>query len=170
MKPVARRTGLVVRELPDEVVVYDLERHEAHCLNRTAAMVFRSADGCRTVADIAGILGAETNTPPDEAVVGMAIGELVEARLLEPAVEPIPTLASSRREALRRVGLGAAVLLPLITSVLVPTPSEAAATCVSSCAGQPPGQQCCGGGALGCPGDCSNPACVCDGAGTCGPC
>ena len=31
---------------------------------------------------------------------------------------------------MRRVGLGAAVLLPAVTSLLVPTPAEAANTCI----------------------------------------
>ncbi len=29
----SRRDELVVRELPDEVLVYDLRQHKAHCLN-----------------------------------------------------------------------------------------------------------------------------------------
>jgi hypothetical protein len=29
----------VVQEMPDEVLVYDLKRHKAHCLNKTAAFV-----------------------------------------------------------------------------------------------------------------------------------
>ena len=41
MKPRARTEGLVVTELPDELLVYDLERHRAHCLNPTAALVFK---------------------------------------------------------------------------------------------------------------------------------
>ena len=52
MKPAARRTGLVVRDLPDELLVYDLDRHQAHCLNRTAASVFRDADGTRSLDDL----------------------------------------------------------------------------------------------------------------------
>ena len=31
MKPRARKDGLVVTELPDELLVYDLERHKASC-------------------------------------------------------------------------------------------------------------------------------------------
>ena len=41
MKPRARTEGLVVTELPDELLVYDLERHRAYCLNPTAALVFK---------------------------------------------------------------------------------------------------------------------------------
>ena len=43
--PAARTSGLVVRELAEETLVYDEERHRAHCLNRTAALVWRHCDG-----------------------------------------------------------------------------------------------------------------------------
>ena len=143
MKPVARKNGLVVRDLADEVVVYDQERHEAHCLNSTAATVFRNADGRRSVSDLALLLGADG--PGAEALVEMALGQLGEARLLESG----PSFASEpglpRRDVMRRVGLAAAVLLPLVTSILVPTPAEAAATCADgagACSGQPDGTPC----------------------------
>ena len=161
MKPVARKNGLVVRDLADEVVVYDQERHEAHCLNSTAATVFRNADGRRSVSDLALLLGADG--PGAEALVEMALGQLGEARLLESG----PSFASEpglpRRDAMRRVGLAAAVLLPLVTSILAPTPAEAAVTCADGngggCVGNP-GSSCFCGSALDC-------TCVCDGAGGC---
>ena len=40
MKPTRRTEGVVVTELMDEVLVYDLERHRAHCLNPPAARSF----------------------------------------------------------------------------------------------------------------------------------
>jgi hypothetical protein len=36
--PKGRTAGLVESELPDELLVYDLVRHRAHSLNRTAAL------------------------------------------------------------------------------------------------------------------------------------
>ena len=57
MKPQSRRSGLLIRELPDELLVYDQEQHRAHCLNRTAALVFRHADGTRTAAELARAAG-----------------------------------------------------------------------------------------------------------------
>ncbi len=145
MKPVARKNGLVVRDLADEVVVYDQERHEAHCLNSTAATVFRNADGRRSVSDLALLLGADG--PGAEALVEMALGQLGQARLLESG----PSFASEpglpRRDVMRRVGLAAAVLLPLVTSILAPTPAEAAATCAvgpGACAAQTDGTSCTG--------------------------
>jgi hypothetical protein len=148
MRPVARTTGLVIRELGDETVVYDVERHVAHCLNRTAALVLRHADGRRSVADMATALASACGSAVDEGVVRLTLQKLAEARLLEDGggqAEGTPPLASpGRREALRRVGLGAALLAPVVTSLLVPTPAEAAATCIpqTACTAAKYGQPC----------------------------
>jgi hypothetical protein len=162
----ARATGLVVRDLADEVVVYDKERHQAHCLNRTSAFVFRHADGLRTTADIAALLGPGA----DEELVENALDQLATAGLLETDAEAtfcVPAAsAPSRREVLKQVGLGAAVLAPALASLLVPTPAEAAATCipVASCSSSNVGQACYN----------SNPAAecsiyTCQGPSSCGP-
>jgi hypothetical protein len=136
----------VVRDLGDETLVYDVERHQAHCLNRTAALVFRHVDGRRSVADIAAALSVPGGGAAGEDVVRLALRQLAEARLVEEAAtEPAPSLASpGRREALRRVGVGAALLAPVVTSLLVPTPAEAAATCIpqSACTAAKYGQPC----------------------------
>jgi hypothetical protein len=139
MKPLGRSTGLVIRELAEETVVYDKERHRAHCLNRTAAFVFRHADGRRTAAQIAALLGPGA----DEDLVHHALDQLVAAALVESTPAPSAS-ASSRRAALRRVGLGAALLAPAVVSLLVPTPAQAAATCIpaASCTALNVGQPC----------------------------
>ena len=41
MRPHARRTGVVVEELDREVLVYDLARNAAHCLQGVTALVWR---------------------------------------------------------------------------------------------------------------------------------
>jgi hypothetical protein len=167
MKPAVRRTGLVVRGLPGEVVVYDLERHQAHCLNRTAAAVFRGADGTRGLEDLAALLGDGLERGDAEAAVRLALDQLAGARLLEAdpaALEPAGGL--SRRSVLHRAGIGAALLLPAVASIVAPTPAEAAATCIQSCSGQLAGTPC------NCPASTTAPPCdsVCDGAGTCTGC
>jgi hypothetical protein len=158
---VARTPGLVVRDLGNETLVYDAGRHEAHCLNRTASLVFRHADGRRSAAEIAAALAA------DEEVVRLALRQLAEARLLDggtgPAAEPTPAPplpASGRREALRRVGLGAALLAPVVTSLLVPTPAEAANTCIqqAACTAAKYGQPCYVGGTT----ECTSKICIDD--------
>ena len=52
-RPQARTEGLVIKALPDEILVHDLARHRTHCLNGAAAAVWRLCDGRRTPADIA---------------------------------------------------------------------------------------------------------------------
>jgi hypothetical protein len=121
------------------LLVYDQEQHRAHCLNRTAASVFRHADGTRTVADLALLLAPEAEPEAGASLVTLALGQLSDAGLL--SVGPAaPGL--SRRGVVRRAGIAAALLLPAVASVVAPTPAEAAATCVTSCTGKPDGTPC----------------------------
>ena len=167
MKPQVRKDGLVVKELPDEMLVYDLERHRAHCLNQTAALVWKHCDGQTNAKEIAALLQKELKAPPgklDERFVWLALDRLGKAHLLEERLGRPPEAARfARRELVRKLGLvgGLTVLLPLVTSIVAPTPAEAAATCVSSCTGQSPGTPC-----TCCPPfDCITG--VCDGGGGC---
>ena len=165
MKPAARRAGLLTRDLPGELIVYDLDRHQAHCLNRTAASVFRGADGTRSLADLGALVGEGLERAEREAAVRMALDLLGQAHLLEGGASPLaPASELSRRSALRRAGLAAALLLPAVSSIVAPTPAEAAATCVKDCTSQLPGTGC------NCPTSNTAPPCdnVCDGAGNCG--
>jgi hypothetical protein len=47
---------LLAQDVGDELVVFDERRYVAHRLNRTAAAVWRLADGQRTIADLAASL------------------------------------------------------------------------------------------------------------------
>ncbi len=164
MRPVASNDRLLLRELAGELVIYDLERHEAHCLNRTAAFVFKQCDGRSSVAEIASRLQAEFGRPAGEDLVWQALEQLDGARLLAhiPTRTPEPS-GFSRRDVVRRVGLGLAVAVPVVSSILVPTPAEAAVTCVdnSSCLGNV-GMSC----YVSSPGLCDG-TCICRPAGTC---
>jgi len=144
MKPRARKAGLVIRELEGELLVYDLQGHRAHCLNNSAAVVFRGCDGRTTVSELAARLRRELGVPADERWVRLAIGRLSKAGLLEGAAPAKEVRSPSRRELMRRAGqvAGLALLLPAVTSVVAPTPAEAAATCVTNCSGQGLGTPC----------------------------
>ena len=123
MKPLARTSGLLIRELPEETLVYDLQRHQAHCLNGSAGRVFRLCDGTRTRAGIAAAL-EQGSDDEREAIVRLALAQLGDASLLAPAAAPAEP---SRRDLMRRVGT--ALLLPAIASLLAPTPAQAASGC-----------------------------------------
>jgi hypothetical protein len=124
--PVARQDGLVVRELPDETLVYDLRANKAHCLNRAAALVWRLCDGRTGLAELAAALREELGVPDGEAAARLALRQLSRRGLLErPAVED-GSDRMGRREALRKLAvLGA---LPLVMTVAAPHASSAFST------------------------------------------
>ena len=141
--PLARQTELVVQELSDETLVYDLERDRAYCLNRASALIWRSCDGRTGVEELARTLERELGLPADEDVVWLALKGLQKAHLLQESVIPrwLESLYT-RRQVLRKMGLfGAAVLLPVITTVVAPTAAQAL-TCVTDCTGLPVGTPC----------------------------
>ena len=114
LMPRARQDELVVEELPDETLVYDLERHEAHCLNRTSALAWRRCDGRTTVAEVAVLLERELKIPADEAVVWMALDRLSRAHLLKEEVTlPADRTRYTRREVATNLATGCGDLAPL---------------------------------------------------------
>ena len=123
LMPRARQDELVVEELPDETLVYDLKRHKARCLNRTAALVWRHCDGQTSVAEVAALLEEQLAIPADEAVVWMALDRLSRAHLLsDPVTLPADRTQYSRRQMLRtlRRAAGISLLLPVIESIVAP--------------------------------------------------
>jgi len=148
-KPLARKEGLVIQELPDEVLVYDLDRDRAHCLNETAAFVWQRCDGRTSTVEIARSLGRKVNAPVDEKVVWFAIDQLGRNHLMASLPVPPQSVAGlNRREMVRALGVAAAVAVPVVASIVAPTPAQAT-TCVGaggSCAG---GEICCAGLACG---------------------
>jgi hypothetical protein len=149
MKPQARKDGLVVQDLPEETLVYDLRRDRAHCLNRAAALVWRHCDGRTAPRDLARLLEKEVGLPDDEAVVHLALERLARAHLLEGQVPRLPAGAHyTRRDVLRRLGAaaGLAVLLPAVQSIVAPEAAQAASMITSAqCSANPAGMagKCC---------------------------
>lgn len=153
--PCARTERILVREIEDEVLLYDVERHRAHSLNRTAAFVWRRANGRRSPREIARLLAAECGSADAGNIVDAALDDLARAGLLAGgAASGRAGAGVSRREAARKIGAAAAALLPIVVSIVAPTAAEAAASCV------PPGQSCRGfcsgsGNPFRCPACCS---------------
>jgi len=122
--PKARQEELLVQELHEEILIYDMERNEAHCLNRTAALVWRHCDGETTVAELAHLLEAELASPVGEDIVWLALEQLEQYHLLqEPVVQWEETGRTTRRKLLK-LGV-AATVLPLVTSITAPTAAMA---------------------------------------------
>ena len=142
-EPHARSEGLVVRELPGEVLVYDLERHKAICLNRTAAVVWKHCDGRTDASGIARRAGKELGQTVADEVVWLALDQLWRDNLLrERAARPQALAGISRRELMRRAGIAAAVALPLVASIVAPTAAQAS-SCLPTGAACSNSAQCC---------------------------
>ena len=127
-RPRQRRDGLVVQPLPEETLVYDLERHKAHCLEAVAAAVWEACDGRRSVEEIAARAAKRVGRRVPEEAVWLALRRLGRARLLEvPVAVPAPRGGTSRREWMKTAAMlgGLSVL-----SISAPTAAQAA-TCVS---------------------------------------
>jgi len=151
--PRARKDKLIIKELNDETLVYDRESDEAHCLNVTAARVWKYCDGETSVAQIRQLLANETSASVPEEVVLLALDQLEKFKLLDNAAAKAFQLPGmNRREVVRRVGF-VALALPVIISISA-SPAEAQGSLL------PPGR-CCGNPTQCASNSCSqNPTCV----------
>lgn len=154
--PAARRAQLVVEELEGEVLVYDLDRDQASCLNPTAALVWKLADGATSVPEIARQMAAQLDTPVEPRMVWYALDQLGKKNLLEaPLVPPLEYTRMTRRDFLIKAGMvGAAVTIPVIVSLAAPS-AAMAATCTSGCT--------CPGGQSDCDDKCNGLTCSVNG-------
>ena len=124
LHPKSRQAGLLIDHVGDETIVYDEERQEAHSLNRAASIVWEGSDGRRNVGELAALLGETLHVEPNDSVVEYALDEVARVHLLENG--PDGGEQVSRRDALRRFSLAAAVALPVILSLAAPTAAMAA--------------------------------------------
>lgn len=155
--PRARIDRLVISELDDETLIYDLERDEALCLNQTAALVWKRCNGKTTIGEVAGLLQDQLRAPVDVDIVWLALKQLQRFHLIEKGAGSVVGLPPVSRRTLLLKYAPAALALPVIMSITAPTPAQAA-----SCSA--------GSAVEGCPcssnSDCASSNCN---AGVCGP-
>ncbi len=106
--PQARRSGLIIQELDSEILIYDQDTNKAHCLNHTAAKVWKYCDGETTLADACSALSRDLETPVDEKLVWYAVDQFSKDNLLEKEIEPPAFIIAgmNRRQMVRTLGLG----------------------------------------------------------------
>lgn len=134
--PRGRTDDIVVQELNGEVLVYDLRDNRAMCLNETSAAVWQACDGSSSVAEIAKKFG-------NEDLVWLALDQLKKEKLLDHAPETNVFEGMSRREVIKKIGMGTAVAIPVIAGLVAPS-AASAVSCGVACQAQ---------------GDCTSPAC-----------
>ena len=154
--PQARKSGLIIQEVDGEVLIYDQVSNKAHCLNQTAAKVWKYCDGETTLADACSALSRDLETPVNEKLIWYAVDQFSKDKLLERdfATPAFMIAGMNRRQMVRTLGLAAIVAVPLVTTIVAPTPAQAA-TCLASGAACTGPIQCCSNSCVGSPGVCT---------------
>ena len=121
-KPQSRKENIVIQELENELLIYDLKINKAFSLNETCSMVWAECDGEKSIAEMASILSRRTNGLVNEEVVWLALETLQKENLLtnKDVVQPNFN-GMSRRQIIRKVGFASLVAIPIITSLVAPT-------------------------------------------------
>ncbi len=172
--PVSRKDNLVVQEMDREILIYDLNDNKAFCLNETSMLIWQACDGEKSTAEISQIISKKLNTPANEDLVWLALDQLKKENLIENGNQLRNNFAGmSRREVIKKVGLGTMIALPIIASIGAPKAIYAQSTCpdnisdLSMCSctdaengapGMSVGDECIPGGGLG--NMCSSPICM----------
>ena len=82
-KATSRSTEIIVQNLENEILIYDLKTNKAFCLNETSALIFQLCDGNKTVAQIKDLLSVKLKTQISEDLVWLALDGLKKNNLME---------------------------------------------------------------------------------------
>ena len=134
--PRVRTERLLVQDVLDEIVVYDLDRNKAHSLNPTAAAVWTECVRQTSRAEAVALLSQTLGPGKGETALDYGLAQLQRARLLQDPI--VQAEGMSRRAVMRRIGTlaaAAAASVPIVTSLVAPSAVHA-----QSCLG--PGSPC----------------------------
>jgi hypothetical protein len=128
--PLARTEDLTIEEVDGELRVYGDTPGVGCVLNETAAIVWRSCDGKRTLKDLVALVSEKTGTPADNDMVLIALDKLAQHGLLLSGYEPRGHEAErlSRRRFFGRAGIVSATAMaaPVVYSAVAPSMASAA--------------------------------------------
>lgn len=114
--PQAQIKDIIVQEIENELLIYNLTTNKAYSLNSTAKLVYQSCDSKTSIAEFA----KRHNLSSD--LIFFALDELKKEDLLEEnSSYKSPFIGISRREVVKKVGLTTLVALPIIASVVAPS-------------------------------------------------
>jgi hypothetical protein len=124
--PVSRTDDLVIQELKDEILIYDLQINRAFCLNQISALVWNLCDGRKSISEINLVASRKLRLSVSEEIIWLTLEKLSEQNLLVKAVNAKHLYHGvSRREAVKKIGLASAVSLPLISAITAPRAAQA---------------------------------------------
>jgi hypothetical protein len=126
--PKARNNDLLVEELGGELLIFDVSSNRAHCLNGTAAAIWRDCDGTRSFAAMAQRIFPGLDPADGERLVSVGVDRLRRRRLVESSEREAPA-DPSKRYMVKKLALLAAAAgfaAPLVSTVLAPTSAQSA--------------------------------------------
>jgi hypothetical protein len=124
-RPKARSSEILTREIPGELLIYDMKRHKAYCLNETAGYIWKQCNGKRTVFQLARKLEASCGDSVDERIVWLALEQLEKNNLLDSRFSSSARSVMTRRKLIRSLGVTSVVALPIVASIIAPTAAQA---------------------------------------------
>ncbi len=141
-KPKSRQENIVIQELKDEVLIYDLESNKAYCLNETAATIWNLCGGKMTPLEISEKVSKKTNSDVKEDFIWLTLEDLKKDNLVINLPNESYFKGLSRREIIKGIGLSTMIALPVITSLVAPVAANAASTFGCFVGGTCPGEIC----------------------------
>src|SRR5271167_1121318 len=117
--PIAKSENLLVEDVAGELLIYDTSTNRAHCLNESAAAIWRHCDGNRSIDSLANHLFPKLEASDARQLVGVGVERLRRRRLVEGTATGAPIVDMSKRQLLKKVAVLAAaagVMAPLVSS------------------------------------------------------
>lgn len=116
--PVARSESVVMQQLEKETLLFDFEINKAYCLNETSSNIYHYCDGKTSFEEL------KRRYKYTDDLIYLALDELQKNNLIKG--DKITHFAGmSRRDAVRKVGLGTMLALPVITGLIAPRAASA---------------------------------------------
>ncbi len=161
--PLSRKRQIVVQEVGKEVLIYDLERNKALCLNETSAIIWQECDGLKSVPELSHSVSRKLKTNVSEDIIWFALNKLHKDNLLANDEFPTPMDGLSRRDIVRQIGFASIFALPVISTLVAPRAIHAQSTeSVCGCGGTTNNSD------AGCPCNDNDDCCgVCQASGIC---
>ena len=93
--PLARTNEIVTKEIDGELLIYDTTRDKAHCLNSSAASIWKLCDGRTTIQEMAVSISRASEVAVDDTVIHCALKQLsAKSLLVEGTYIPIRSVDS----------------------------------------------------------------------------
>jgi hypothetical protein len=129
--PKARTTELVIQEIEGETLVYDLRSDKAHCLNGSAARVWKLCDGETSIAAMTEKIESQSGAVGED-FVRLGLSGLAAAGLLDGEEDEALLVPTEGRRAMLKRAAVAMVAVPAVMSLLAPNAlASASCACVS---------------------------------------